>query len=83
MKYVLWLTTLFIHWVIAWIWVSLTGTVGIILMVAHWFLFSGNCFLTFGERWIHRKIVGESYLDVLEDEFEDTKFYKWFLDKKS
>lgn len=75
MKVLFQIFTAFIHWGIAVIFFRLTGIVGMILMVAHWPLFGGACCLSHIEKVIHKKFIGESWLERLD--YEKTRFYKW------
>ena len=66
--------TLVTHYLLAFLWIEVTGLIGAFLMIAHWTLLGGKCFLTYIERWVHLRILGETHLSL---DFSKTFLYKF------
>jgi len=72
-KTIIYTSTLVVHYLLAFLWLEITGVIGAILMISHWGLLGGRCFLTYIERWVHLRILGETHLSL---NFSETLLYK-------
>lgn len=73
MKYLVYFSTLSVHTCVAFMWLMKFGIIGVVIMIAHWFVFNG-CFISHIERYIHLALVGESWLP---DNWSTCLFKKW------
>lgn len=75
--YLVYIITIVIHYLIAFTWLYFTGTIGLVIMMGHWFLFNG-CFISHLERWVHLKLVNKSYVpDTWSNCFIKKQLNKW------
>lgn len=73
-KYIVYGSTYAIHGAIVITWLYYTNLIGFALLLLHWIPFKG-CFLNPIERWIHFRLVGQSYI---RDDFSSSFIYKQF-----